>query len=770
MKKKELMITLITLTSIILIVVGVTYAFFNYVKEGTTDNSISTGTITFLYTEIDQVGRGIQLADAFPISDSVGQQQMGEKEVFNFKITSNTTPKTNIPYEITARKNENSTLDESEVKLYLTEVTGNIEKEVLLNNYDKLPQTNKVSSSKYTEKTIYEGEVPENSVDYEQDFRLRMWIDENTDFSQKEDGTYPNNEKTFIITVNVYANGKVITEEESQNKKTITIFNKEFDVIPGEPSLEEISDSTDEAYLEQVAASGIYESTSTNDNRPTYYFRGQVENNYVQFAGYLWRVVRVNEDGTIRIVMDRGIKNNEQMSYRNRYFTTSAPTKYYTNSTAIIDLENWYDTEIASNIKNKSVIASGNYFCEQAKVTQSSASSYIPDFKCAVDANGKGIVNANIGLLTYDEYVYATINTKMSNFKNYLNNIPYTTFWTMSPADDGAVWQGNIFYWGWVGNSIITNNATIRPVVNLKADTNATGEGTSESPWVVITDNVEPEVIPEQSKLLKDKIMENALIENSFIVIDPTLTFPSNYAGDFRGLYKSTATNDNRPTYFFRGDVYNNYVNFAGFTWKIIRINEDGTIRMILAEGINDNQRYQFSLSTDYFNPEIMYYSNSNVKTEVEKWYQANISDQGYENHVASGNYFCEQFKVTDVNTNSYIPDFKCSNDKNGKGIVNASVGLINYDETLFAGGYYYKSNTEFYLYDYHNGATWMMSPNDREGYYHIPKGWSLTENGTIDISQISESIPFPIRPVINLLADTMVKGNGTSTNPYVVQ
>ena len=63
-----------------------------------------------------------------------------------------------------------------------------------------------------------------------------------------------------------------------------------------------------------------------------------------------------------------------------------------------------------------------------------------------------------------------------------------------------------------------------------------------------------------------------------------------------------------------------------------------------------------------------------------------------------------------------------------------------------------------------------MMSPNDREGYYHIPKGWSLTENGTIDISQISESIPFPIRPVINLLADTMVKGNGTSTNPYVVQ
>ena len=34
----------------------------------------------------------------------------------------------------------------------------------------------------------------------------------------------------------------------------------------------------------------------------TYYFRGNVENNYVKFANYYWRIIRINGDGTIRIV------------------------------------------------------------------------------------------------------------------------------------------------------------------------------------------------------------------------------------------------------------------------------------------------------------------------------------------------------------------------------------------------------------------------------------------------------------------------------------
>ena len=37
----------------------------------------------------------------------------------------------------------------------------------------------------------------------------------------------------------------------------------------------------------------------------------------------------------------------------------------------------------------------------------------------------------------------------------------------------------------------------------------------------------------------------------------------------------------------------------------------------------------------------------------------------------------------------SYTPDFKCGADGNGYGLVNANIGLITYDEAVYAGGYY---------------------------------------------------------------------------------
>ena len=36
----------------------------------------------------------------------------------------------------------------------------------------------------------------------------------------------------------------------------------------------------------------------------SYYYRGNVTNNYVKFAGYYWRIVRINGDGTVRVIYD----------------------------------------------------------------------------------------------------------------------------------------------------------------------------------------------------------------------------------------------------------------------------------------------------------------------------------------------------------------------------------------------------------------------------------------------------------------------------------
>ena len=567
-KKKQIIITLVAIISLIVITVGVTYAFFNYAKEGTTDNTIQTGSITFLYTEVSGVGKGISLTDAYPIADSIGKVQVGEGKVFDFKVTSNISMNSNIGYQVTARKKTGSTLANSAVKVYLTEVNGT-EQELLLSKYSELDQTDKVDSSKYDERILYEATVPANTKNYEKNFRLRMWVSDDTDFS---DGSM--NDKTFTLTVNVYADGKVVTDnldttntldsitvsdcildpafnsatteysctvknnvtsvtvnatatsskskvrglgakdlvegkntlpirvisEDGSEKiyninitrkatvQNVSIFGKQFEVVDAEPTLTTSSNNTSDE-------SGLYKSTATNTGEATYYFRGNVTNNYVSFAGQTWRIVRINEDGTIRIVMQDGINNNRSYGFNSNY--NSYTYMYYTNnSNAKTQLESWYQTNIGSKTNLASKVVSGNYYCEQAKAkysdsytsgsaTMTAYNKYTPDFKCSSDGNNKGVVNASVGLLSYDEVVYAGGYYNQSNSNYYLYNNTY--FWTMSPAGFtsgySTVWR--VYPSGGISDGNVNNSYAVRPVIILNADTLATGSGTSSDPFVI---------------------------------------------------------------------------------------------------------------------------------------------------------------------------------------------------------------------------------------------------------------------------------------------
>ena len=567
-KKKQIIITLIAIISLILITVGVTYAFFNYAKEGTTDNVVKTGEITFLYTEVSGVGKGISLTEAYPVSDSIGKVQVGEGKVFDFKVTSNISMNSSIGYQVTARKKTGSTLANSAVKVYLTEVNGT-EQELLLSKYSELDQTDKVDSSKYDERILYEATVPANTKNYEKNFKLRMWVSDDTDFS---DGSM--NDKTFTLTVNVYADGKVVTDnldttntldsitvsdctldpafnsatteysctvknnvtsvtvnatatsskakvsglgakDLAEGKNTLpigviaedgsekiyninitrkaavqngSIFGKQFEVVDAEPTLTTSSNNTSDV-------SGLYTSTDTNTGKPTYYFRGNVTNNYVRFAGQTWRIVRVNEDGTIRIVMQDGINSNANIVFNSNY--NNYTYMYYTNSQVKSTLESWYQTNIGSKTNLASKVAGGAYYCEQAKAkysdsytsgnaTMTTYNKYTPDFKCSSDGNNKGVVNASVGLLSYDEVVYAGGYYGKWNNNYYLYNNTY--FWTMSPGGFGS---GYSYVWCvYTAGSFLNDNYVIgayaaRAVLNLTADTLATGSGIRYDPFVI---------------------------------------------------------------------------------------------------------------------------------------------------------------------------------------------------------------------------------------------------------------------------------------------
>ena len=271
-------------------------------------------------------------------------------------------------------------------------------------------------------------------------------------------------------------------------------------------------------------------------------------------------------------------------------------------------------------------------------------------------------------------------------------------------------------------------------------------------------------------------LLKNEIMKNTVITANPTLTTSSNNSNDESGLYSSTATNTGEPTYYFRGNVENNYVSFAGFTWRIVRINEDGTIKIIMQDGINSNAKYKFS--SNYYEYTSMYYTNSLIKSPLENWYQENIgSKSDLASSVATGDYYCEQAKVKHwayftsgqadmIYYKNYTPDFKCSSDGNGKGVVNASVGLLTYDEVIYAGAYFQQANKEFFLNSSTLYGWWTMSPDGvNNSLSHV---WII--GGALNTNDDDSKFTSHIRPVLVLKADTLVMGDGTSSDPFVVQ
>ena len=257
-------------------------------------------------------------------------------------------------------------------------------------------------------------------------------------------------------------------------------------------------------------------------------------------------------------------------------------------------------------------------------------------------------------------------------------------------------------------------------------------------------------------------------VSNIFVLKDEILgASDSNIVTSGNGLYSKATSNG--TTYYFKGAVTNNYVKFADNIFRIVRINEDGTIRLITQNNVISNQEFN-STNNTYNN---MYYTNSKIKTAVENWYKTSITDKGVDGKVASGNYFCEQAKVvsnkrytvgraTVATKDNYTPSFDCTTDGNGKGIVSGKVGLITMDEVLFAGGVI-ATGSNIYL---GNGSSyWMMS---LAGFYTSANAWLVHAVGSINTSNVNTT--FGVRPVLNLSADTLASGSGTSSDPYVVK
>lgn len=277
------------------------------------------------------------------------------------------------------------------------------------------------------------------------------------------------------------------------------------------------------------------------------------------------------------------------------------------------------------------------------------------------------------------------------------------------------------------------------------------------------------------------------------------------------GLF--TDSDDEGTSYYFRGLVNNNYVEFANLTWRVVRINGDRTIRLVLEQslesslfnpqpgGVNNvgytynnpvecTETNECTSKYDPIDKKFKNYvnnraessmTNSDIKEYLENdWYKSTIIDKKLDDHVAEGIY-CNDTTSEDVSEGlhygTYLrivdvkaPSLMCPDtDKNYGGVYRLKVGLLSADEIMLA-GYQYKKTSSSYL---SNGSGyWSMSPyyyNSSNGFVQIflAMGSSLLDSSNPGASQATHG---RARPVINLKEDVLVlKGDGTKDNPYVI-
>ena len=242
------------------------------------------------------------------------------------------------------------------------------------------------------------------------------------------------------------------------------------------------------------------------------------------------------------------------------------------------------------------------------------------------------------------------------------------------------------------------------------------------------------------------------------------------------------AEDDYCKSYYYRGAA-DNWLDFAGFYWRIVRINGDGSIRLIYS-GTKDNNTGSFThITTSSYNTrknqeKYADYKISTIKNVVDNWYKTNILDKGYDNKIADTGYCNDMSKKTpsyfgayDRLWNNKTPTLKCPDKASdllskGNNKLTYPVGLLTLDEGSFAGGTTNSSNKNYYLYT--GEGHWTMTPANWGGD-PVTVGSVDFHEGYLFVSASVQNLN-GARPVLSLKSNVLVtSGDGTLSSPYVI-
>ena len=270
---------------------------------------------------------------------------------------------------------------------------------------------------------------------------------------------------------------------------------------------------------------------STEDDYGTsYYFRGAVTNNYVEFANKCWRIVRVGGDGSVKLILhndnptgaanpcdaannsasaafahyngstytSRFNENYDDNAYIGFKYGTPGSSKYETThantnkSTILTNLETWY----TNNLKTYESVIDDTVWCnDKTNVTDTSYDpwsitpnglgyaknvTYYGATKRLVGTSGSAggtgpslkcngelsKINSKVGLITADELAYAGYAIGTGNTTTYLQENATDTYWWSLSPYGFDV--GSAGVWGVNGSAGYFDNYNVRGTYGVR--------------------------------------------------------------------------------------------------------------------------------------------------------------------------------------------------------------------------------------------------------------------------------------------------------------
>ena len=270
-----------------------------------------------------------------------------------------------------------------------------------------------------------------------------------------------------IVNKVTYSNGKVTELEVESNNHifrlcgdgSFVMDDEECGVTPPDVGL--VGDAISETVLEKypyLATTGNG-CTTSNENNYSYmggcYLKGNPTDNYLWYSGFLWRIMGINADGSVRLITDENVTG---ISYHES-------SSNWDGSHA----KDWLNNYFYPRLKGNDIIVEQTW-CSETTTSSSSART-----SCS---NNLSTEKAKVGSISLDEYNLAGAGNSYLNIGQYQ--------WTLTPYNGSYAWDV-----GYNGNSIndgvndgVRDAYGLRAVINVNSNVTITGgNGTLGETW-----------------------------------------------------------------------------------------------------------------------------------------------------------------------------------------------------------------------------------------------------------------------------------------------